>query len=114
MRYQRLILISGIPWLFVGAAHAEAPGDPSEVRANSSSAATPLTPWEYSLRPISTTRSLRDSRIPGWLPDNVELRKGAGLALTRPVRWGDTDLELGVAGPVVQKRNLGMAIEVRF
>ena len=108
MRYQRLILMSMIPWFLAGAAHA---GDPGELQA---SPAMAVTPWEYSPYTASAKRSLRDSRTLSWLPNNVEIRKGSGLALSRPVRWGDTDLELGVAGPVVHKRNLGMSIEVRF
>jgi hypothetical protein len=111
MRYQRLILMSVIPWFLAGAAHADAPGDLSELQA---SPTTSLTPWEYSPHTIAARRSLRVPRIPSWLPDGVEVRKGAGLALSRPVRWGDTDLKLGVAGPVIRKRNLGMSIEVRF
>lgn len=111
MRYQRLILMSVIPWFLAGAAHADTPGDPSDFRASPNIA---LTPWEYSPYTTAARRSLRVPRILSWLPDGVEVRKGAGLALSRPVRWGDTDLKLGVAGPVVQKRNLGMSIEVRF
>jgi hypothetical protein len=51
---------------------------------------------------------------PSWLPGDLEVRKGAGLAMSHPVHLGKADLELGVAGPVLRKRNLGLAFEVRF
>jgi len=64
--------------------------------------------------PTAAARLDRTLRTPSWLPGDLEVRKGTGLSVSRPLQMGDTDLEFGVAGPVVRKRNLGLAFEVRF
>jgi hypothetical protein len=111
-RIQRLCLAAAIPWLWAGAIHAEGPDAADEAASTAHAAAMiPLTLVSHG---ASLAGADTDPRLPPWLPEQLEVRKGAGLAFTRPVRMGATNLQLGVAGPVVRKRNLGLAVEVRF
>jgi hypothetical protein len=73
-----------------------------------------MLPFELAARPAPSASLARDRWLTVWLPSQLELRKGAGFAMSRPVRVGRTDLQLGVAGPVLRKKNLGLALEVRF
>jgi len=111
-RIQRLLLTAAIPWLWAGVAQAQDAGAASEAAATRHAAA--MVPFAMASRGASLARVDSDPRLPLWLPEQLEIRKGAGLALSRPVRMGATDLRLGVAGPVVRKKNLGLSVEVRF
>jgi hypothetical protein len=111
-RYQRLILGSAIPWLWIGAAHAGSSDVPAQPVVTQRAAQ--MLPFELAVangRPASLTP---EQWLTLWLPSRVELRKGSGLAVTRPVRIGKSDVELGLAGPVMRKKNLGLTLEVRF
>jgi hypothetical protein len=111
-RYQRLILGSAIPWIWIGAAHAGNSDVPTQQVATPRAAQ--MVPFELAVGTVSSTSLARDKWFTVWLPSQLELRKGAGFAMSRPVRVGRTDLELGVAGPVMRKKNLGLTLEVRF
>lgn len=111
-RIQSLLLTAAIPWLWAGAAQAQDAGAASEAAAAPRAAA--MVPFTLTSHGLSLARVDSDPRLPLWLPPQLEIRKGAGLALSRPVRMGATDLRVGVAGPVVRKKNLGLSVEVRF
>lgn len=111
-RIQRVLLAATIPWLWAGAVCAEEAGATRETASAPRAAA--MIPFTLLPHGASLAHVDADPRLPLWLPEQLEVRKGAGLAFTRPVRMGATDLQLGVAGPVVRKRNLGLAVEVRF
>ena len=116
-RYQRLILASAIPWLWIGAAQAGNSDVPTQQVATPQAAQMlPFSLAASTAPSASQTREkwLSKKRISVWLPGQLELRKGAGLAMSRPIRVGRKDLELGVAGPVLRKKNLGLTLEVRF
>jgi hypothetical protein len=71
-------------------------------------------PFELAAHTAASAPSARDKWLTVWLPRQLELHKGAGFAMSRPIRVGRTDLQLGVAGPVMRKKNLGLTLEVRF
>ena len=111
-RHQRLILGSVIPWIWIGAAHAESSDAPAQTVAPQRVAQ--MLPFELAARGAPTAPLTPEQWLTLWLPNRVELRKGAGLAMTRPIRVGRSDLQVGVAGPVMRKKNLGLTLEVRF
>jgi len=111
-RYQRLILGSAIPWIWIGAAHAGSSDVPTQQVATQRAAQ--MLPFELAAHAAPSASSARDKWLTVWLPSQLELHKGAGFAMSRPIRVGRTDLQLGVAGPVMRKKNLGLALEVRF
>ncbi len=49
-----------------------------------------------------------------WVIENIRIQKGAGLGYSRPVEMNGRKLELGVKGPLMRRRNLGLTFEVRF
>ena len=111
-RYQRLILASAIPWIWIGAAHAGNSDVPTQQVATQQAAQ--MLPFELAAATSPSAYLARDKWLTVWLPGQLELRKGAGLAMSRPIRVGRKDLQLGVAGPVLRKKNLGLTLEVRF
>jgi hypothetical protein len=111
-RYKRLILGSAIPWLWIGAAHAGSTDVPTQQVATQRAAL--MLPFEVAAHRSTTVPLTPEQWLTLWLPNRVELRKGAGFAMTRPVRVGKSDLQLGLAGPVMRKKNLGLTLEVRF
>ena len=111
-RHQRLILGSVIPWLWIGAAHAGSSDVPTQQVATQRAAQ--MLPFELAAHGTSTPPLTPEQWLTLWLPNRVELRKGAGLAMTRPVRVGNSNLQVGLAGPVMRKKNLGLTLEVRF
>ena len=111
-RYQRLILGSALPWLWIGAAHAGSSDVPAQQVATQRAAQ--MLPFEFAARTAAPASLTPEQWLILWLPNRVELRKGAGFAMTRPVRVGKSDLQLGLAGPVMRKKNLGLTLEVRF
>ncbi|HEY5657549.1 MAG TPA: hypothetical protein VIY27_07140 [Myxococcota bacterium] len=111
-RYQCLILASALPWICVGAAQAGSPNAPASFAE--APRAVEMLPLELAASSVPLAPVGLDLWLSVWLPPQVELRKGAGFAMTRPVRVGRTDLQLGVAGPVLRKKNLGLTVEVRF
>jgi hypothetical protein len=111
-RYQRLILGGAIPWIWIGAAHAGSSDVPTQQVATQRAAQ--MLPLEFAARTAPRGSVARDVWLSVWLSNQLELRKGAGFALSRPVRVGSTDLQLGVAGPEMRKKNLGLTLEVRF
>jgi hypothetical protein len=111
-RYQRLILGSAIPWIWIGAAHAGSSDFP--IQQVATQRAAQMLPFELAVRTAPPNSLTPEQWLTLWLPNRVELRKGAGFAMTRPIRVGRSDLQLGVAGPVLRKKNLGLALEVRF
>ena len=44
----------------------------------------------------------------------IRLRKGAGLELRREISLGERVIVLGVKGPLMKKKRLGLAFELRF
>ncbi len=44
----------------------------------------------------------------------IRLRKGAGLEVRREINLGERDIVLGVMGPLMKKKRLGLAFELRF
>ena len=111
-RYQRLILGSAIPWIWIGAAHAGSSDVPAQQVATQRAAQ--MLPFELAARTAPPTSLAADEWLELWLPDQLELRKGAGFAMSRPVRVGRKALQVGVAGPVMRKKNLGLTLEVPF
>ena len=111
-RYQQLILGSAIPWIWIGAAHAGS-SDVSTQQVATQRVAQML-PFEMAALTAPSASLAADEWLALRLPRQLELRKGAGFAMSRPVRVGRTDLQLGVAGPVLRKKNLGLTLEVRF
>jgi len=101
-----------LPALERGAARAEE-GQLASAAGPAIQVRSAFTPFDLGA-PIVAARLDPALRAPSWLPGDLEVRKGAGLSMSHPVHMGETDLELGVAGPVVRKRNLGLAFEVRF
>ena len=115
--YQRLILASAIPWLWIGAAQAGTSDVPTQQVA--APQAAQMLPFDLAASaapspPRTREKWLSKKKINVWLPSHLELRKGAGLAMSRPIRVGRKDLQLGVAGPVLRKKKLGLTVEVRF
>jgi len=111
-RIWRVVLAAAIPWIWIGSAQAQSLGAASEPEdAQRPAVMIPLT---FAPNGPSLTRVNARARLLLWLPDQVELRKGSGLAVSRPVRMGTTDLQLSVAGPLLRKKNFGLAVEVRF
>jgi hypothetical protein len=56
-------------------------------------------------------------REKGWLShhlDRIHLHRKAGIAYTRPLSLADRDLELSFSGPALDKKTLGLALEIRF
>lgn len=111
-RYQRLILGSAIPWLWIGAAHAGGSDVPAQQVV--AQRAAQMLPFEFAASSAPPTSLTPEQWLTLWLPNRVEVRKGAGLAMTRPVRVGTSDLQVSVAGPVMRKKKLGLTLEVRF
>lgn len=111
-RYQRIILGGALPWLWIGTAQAggqDVPTDKVVTHRAAQALAPAFDPHVAAFAPLAS-----DPRLPVWLPSQLELRKGSGLAVSRPIRVGEKDLRLGLAGPVLRKRNLGLAVELRF
>jgi hypothetical protein len=44
----------------------------------------------------------------------IRLRKGAGLEMRHEISLGERDIVLGVKGPLMKKKRLGLAFELRF
>ncbi len=44
----------------------------------------------------------------------IRLRKGAGLEVRREINLGEREIVLGVKGPLMKKKRLGLAFELRF
>lgn len=52
-----------------------------------------------------------------WLShhlDRIHFHRKAGLAYTRPLRLADRDLELSLSGPALNRKSLGLSLEIRF
>lgn len=111
-RYQWIVLGGAIPWIWIGAAQAGT----AEISAQQTAAQGPalMLPLEFAAYSVPLTPRAADLWLSSWLPEQLEVRKGSGFAMTRPVRVGRTDLQLGLAGPVMRKKNLGLTVEVRF
>lgn len=50
---------------------------------------------------------------PSWL-EHVHIRKGAGLEVRRSMAIGHKPVVVGLKGPVMKRKRLGLALEVRF
>lgn len=86
-----------------GAAHAELPFDPKPER---SLVAQEMTrgPQPLSAQPISEPRR--------W--QRIHLAKGAGFEVRRDLAVGERDVVVGVKGPLMKRKRLGLSFEVRF
>jgi hypothetical protein len=52
---------------------------------------------------------------PGWLGENWFYRKHVGLEYRRELKLGDHAVELGLQGPLMQKKkSAGVTVEIRF
>ena len=50
---------------------------------------------------------------PAWM-NAVHIDKKSGFAVRRSLRLGEHDVILGVKGPILKKKRLGLSIELRF
>lgn len=57
-------------------------------------------------------RDLAPNR-PSWL-SAVEIDKKSGFAMRQPLHIGGHPVELGLKGPVMKRKRLGVAVEIRF
>ncbi|MDH5306019.1 MAG: hypothetical protein OEW02_02440 [Myxococcales bacterium] len=112
MRSTLLIWASALSYLCLSGVHAEEGNLPVVEIVTPQAAA--FAPFDFTLPLAALAGVDRAPAPPLWLPAPLEIRKGAGFAMSRPVRMGETDLKLGVSGPIVHRKNLGVALEVRF
>ena len=52
-----------------------------------------------------------------WLShhlDRVRFHKKAGLAYTRPLNLAERDFELSLCGPALDRKRVGLSLEIRF
>ncbi len=79
--------------------------EPSDVRER------PLVSGELARsRSVLSERVIPESR--DWR--RIRLREGAGLELRREISLGERDIVFGVKGPLLKKKRLGLAFELRF
>jgi hypothetical protein len=82
----------------------------------------PAAPPEEPARPQLLSRSLplpRSDQDKDTAPEptdtlRLDLHKGAGLEISKPVRFADHELVFGLKGPLMKRNRVGLLFEVRF